>query len=53
MSESEFCEQSVIHTNPLCRDDFLKTMGSSMKDITADAEPVVDIWEYGRTLLKG
>lgn len=35
----------------LSREDFLKTMKSGMKDITQDAEAVVDIWDYADSLL--
>lgn len=35
----------------LSREDFLKTMKSGMKDITQDAEAVVDIWDYAASLL--
>ena len=35
----------------LSREEFLTTMGSGMKDITQDAESVVDIWGYAGSLL--
>ena len=35
----------------LSKEEFLQTMGSGMKDITQDAEAVVDIWEYAGSLL--
>ena len=35
----------------LSKEEFLQTMGSGMKDITQDAEAVVDIWEYAESLL--
>lgn len=35
----------------LSKEEFLKTMGSGMKNITQDAEAVVDIWEYAGSLL--
>ena len=35
----------------LSKEEFLKTMESGMKDITKDAESVVDIWGYAESLL--
>ena len=35
----------------LSKEEFLKTMKSGMKNITRDAESVVDIWEYAESLL--
>lgn len=35
----------------LTKEEFLKTMGPGMKNITQDAESVVDIWEYSKGLL--
>ena len=37
-------------TNEITKERFFRTMGAGMKDITEDAESVVDIWDYAKEL---